>query len=58
MHAATQCGGIDCKPPDDSGGIAQKAKGEDQEGHACYATRQAHVYSTLAEHAADALNSR
>ena len=32
---------------------SQKAKGEGQVGHACYAARQAHVYSTLAEHAAD-----
>ena len=32
---------------------SQKAKAENQEGHACYAARQAHVYSTLAEHAGE-----
>lgn len=31
----------------------QKAKAGNQDGHACYAARQAHVYSTLAGHAID-----
>jgi hypothetical protein len=30
---------------------AQKARLEGEEGHACYAARQAQVYSTLAERA-------
>ncbi|KAJ8584916.1 hypothetical protein M405DRAFT_746190 [Rhizopogon salebrosus TDB-379] len=30
---------------------AQKAKAENQQGHGCYAARQAQVYCTLAEHA-------
>jgi hypothetical protein len=30
---------------------AQKARADNQEGHACYAARQARVYSTLANNA-------